>query len=232
MRVVSVNVGLPREVEWKGKRATTGIFKEPVAGRVVVRTLNLDGDRQADLSVHGGPSKALYLYPGEHYAYWRRELPEMTLPWGMFGENLTTEGLLEDAVNIGDRFRVGSAEVMVTEPRLPCYKLGIRFGRSDIIKRFLASGRTGFYVAVLKEGDVAAGDAIERLGRDPNNVTVPDITRLYVSDKGNRDLLRRALRVEALPEGWREYFREELAKLERSGGAGATAGLGASPSCT
>lgn len=232
MRVVSVNVGLPREVEWKGKRATTAIFKEPVAGRVVVRTLNLDGDRQADLSVHGGPSKALYLYPGEHYATWRRELPEMTLPWGMFGENLTTEGLLEDAVNIGDRFRVGSAEVMVTEPRLPCYKLGIRFGRSDIIKRFLASGRTGFYAAVLKEGDVAAGDAIERLGRDPNNVTVPEITRLYVSDKANRDLLRRALRVEALPEGWREYFREELAKLERSGGAGGTVGLGASPGCT
>jgi len=203
MRVVSVNVGLPREVHWKGKRATTAIFKKPVAGRVVVRTLNLDGDRQADLSVHGGPGKALYLYPGEHYAYWRRELPEMTLPWGMFGENLTTEGLLEDAVNIGDRFRVGSAEVVVTEPRLPCYKLGIRFGRNDIIKRFLASGRTGFYAAVLKEGEVAAGDAIERLSRDPNNVTVPDITRVYVSDKGNRELLRRVLRVEALPEGWR-----------------------------
>ena len=232
MRVVSVNVGLPREVHWKGKRATTAIFKEPVAGRVLVRTLNLDGDRQADLSVHGGPSKALYLYPGEHYASWRRELPEMTLSWGMFGENLTTEGLLEDAVNIGDRFRVGSAEVMITEPRLPCYKLGIRFGRNDIIKRFLASGRTGFYAAVLKEGDVAAGDAIEPLGRDPNNVTVPDITRLYVSERGNRELLRRALRVEALPEGWREYFREELAKLERSGAAGATAGLGASPGCT
>lgn len=232
MRVVSVNVGLPREVHWKGKRATTAIFKEPVAGRVVVRTLNLDGDRQADLSVHGGPSKALYLYPVEHYAYWRRELPEMTLPWGMFGENLTTEGLLEDAANIGDRFRVGSAEVLVTEPRLPCFKLGIRFGRNDIIKRFLASGRTGFYAAVWKEGDVAAGDAIERLGRDPNNVAVPDITRLYVSEKGNRELLRRALRVEALPEGWREYFREELAKLERSPGAEATAGPGPSPCCT
>ncbi|MCI0370875.1 MAG: MOSC domain-containing protein [candidate division NC10 bacterium] len=232
MRVVSVNVGLPREVHWKGKRATTAIFKEPVAGRVVVRTLNLDGDRQADLSVHGGPSKALYLYPVEHYAYWRRELPEMTLPWGMFGENLTTEGLLEDAANIGDRFRVGSAEVLVTEPRLPCFKLGIRFGRNDIIKRFLASGRTGFYAAVLKEGDVAAGDAIERLGRDPNNVAVPDITRLYVSEKGNRELLRRALRVEALPEGWREYFREELAKVGRSPEAEATAGPGTSPCCT
>jgi len=232
MRVVSVNVGFPREVHWKGKRATTAIFKEAVAGRVVVRTLNLDGDRQADLTVHGGPSKALYLYPVEHYPYWRRELPEMTLPWGMFGENLTTEGLLEDAVNIGDRFRVGSAEVMVTEPRLPCFKLGIRFGRNDIIKRFLASGRTGFYAAVLKEGDVAAGDAIERLGRDPNNVAVPDITRLYVSEKGNRELLRRALRVEALPEGWREHFREELAKLERSLGAEATAGPGTSPCCT
>ena len=149
MQVVSVNVGLPRDVLWKGRTVTTGIFKEPVAGRVQVRKFNLDGDKQADLSVHGGADKAVYLYPVEHYAYWRRELPDMELPWGMFGENLTTEGLLEDGVNIGDRFRVGSAEVVVTQPRMPCQKLAIRFGRSDIIKRFLASGRTGLYVRTM-----------------------------------------------------------------------------------
>jgi MOSC domain-containing protein YiiM len=175
LKLISVNVGLPRDVVWKGKTVTTGIFKEPVEGRVMMRRLNLDGDRQADLSVHGGLSKAVYAYPAEHYDYWRKELPDMNLPWVMFGENLTTEGLLENAVHIGDRFRIGTTEVMVTEPRMPCYKLGIKFGRDDIIKRFLASGRTGFYFAVLQEGEVGAGDAIELISRDKNNVTVADI---------------------------------------------------------
>lgn len=216
MKIVSVNVGLPREVIWKGKKVTTGIFKEPVEGRVLMRTLNLEGDRQADLSVHGGPSKAVYAYPVEHYDYWRNELPDMTLPWGMFGENLTTAGLVEEAVNIGDRFRIGSAEVMVTEPRLPCYKLGIKFGRDDIIKRFLSSGRTGFYLAVLREGEVGAGDTIELLSRDSHGVTVPDIVRLYAKEKNNKELLHRALYVEALPEGWRRYFRKQIEKLDRS----------------
>jgi MOSC domain-containing protein YiiM len=215
MKIVSVNVGLPREVMWKGKRVTTGIFKEPITGRVMMRRLNLDGDRQADLSVHGGPSKAVYIYPVEHYDYWRGELPEMKLPWGMFGENLTTEGLREDAVGIGDRFRIGSAEVMVTEPRLPCYKLGIKFGREDIIKRFLRSGRTGFYVAVVQEGEVGAGDTINLISRDGHSVTVADITRLYVREKNNRDLLHRAVRVEALPESWRDYFSKQIEKLGR-----------------
>src|SRR5229473_1003729 len=149
MKVVSVNVGFPREVPWKGQTVTTGIFKEPVEGRVMLRTLNLEGDRQADLSVHGGRSKAVYAYPAEHYRYWSRELPELPLPWGMFGENLTTEGLQEEELNIGDRLRIGAAEVMVTEPRMPCYKLGIRFGRSDILRRFLDSGKSGFYFSVL-----------------------------------------------------------------------------------
>lgn len=216
MKIVSVNVGLPREVIWKGKRVTTGIFKEPVTGRVMMRRLNLDGDRQADLSVHGGLSKAVYVYPVEHYDYWREELPEMKLPWGMFGENLTTEGLREDGVSIGDRLRIGAAEVMVTEPRMPCYKLGIKFGREDIIKRFLRSGRTGFYVAVLQEGEVGAGDSIELISRDGNNITVADITRLYVSEKDNLDLLHRAVGVEALPESWRDYFRQQIEKLARS----------------
>jgi MOSC domain-containing protein YiiM len=212
MKIISVNVGLPRTVIWKNQPITTGIFKEPVTGRIRLREFNLEGDRQADLSVHGGPNKAVYVYPAEHYDYWRQELPDMNLPWGMFGENLTTEGLLEDQINIGDRFRVGSVEVMVTEPRMPCYKLALKFGRDDIIKRFLASGRSGFYLAVLHEGEIGAGDAIELTQQDPNRVTVADIVRLYVQDKNNVALLQRVVQVEALSEGWRDYFRQRLEK--------------------
>jgi MOSC domain-containing protein YiiM len=214
MRVISLNVGLPREVLWKGRNVTTGIFKNPVQGRVLMRTLNLDGDRQADLTVHGGKDKAVYGYPSEHYDFWKKELPGQELPWGMFGENLTTEGLREDNLNIGDLFRIGSAEVVVTQPRMPCYKLGIKFRRDDILKRFLHSGRSGFYFAVLKEGEVQAGDEIELISRDANNVTVSDITRLYVSEKTNFDLMRRAIQVNALPESWRDYFIERMAKAK------------------
>jgi len=212
LRVVSVNAGLPREVVWKGRAVRTGIFKDPVEGRVAVRALNLDGDRQADLTVHGGVSKAVYVYPSEHYAYWREELPGVELPWGMFGENLTTEGLLEGAVGIGDRFRIGSAQVVVTEPRMPCYKLGLRFRRDDVIKRFLASRRTGFYLAVLNEGEVEAGDRMERLSRDPHGVTVADITHLYTRKPHDVGLLQRAMSVEALPESWRTYFQDWVKK--------------------
>jgi len=212
LRVVSVNAGLPREVVWKGRVVRTGIFKGPVEGRVAVRALNLDGDRQADLTVHGGVSKAVYVYPSEHYAYWREELPGVELPWGMFGENLTTEGLLEGAVGIGDRFRIGSAQVVVTEPRMPCYKLGLRFRRDDVIKRFLASRRTGFYLAVLNEGEVEAGDRMERLSRDPHGVTVADITHLYTRKPHDVGLLQRAMSVEALPESWRTYFQDWVKK--------------------
>src|SRR5438132_7961767 len=179
MKVLSLNVGLPREVTWQGKRVTTGIFKEPIQERVMMRTLNLDGDRQADLTVHGGVSKAAYAYPSEHYDYWRTELPGVDLPWGMFGENLTTEGLLEDAVYIGDRFRVGEAEVMATEPRMPCYKLGIKFGRADIIKRFLASRRSGFYFAIVREGMVIAVDPVELIGRAQQEISVSAFTSLH-----------------------------------------------------
>lgn len=214
MKVVSVNVGLPRTVNWKGQSVTTGIFKEPVAGPVMLRRLNLDGDRQADLSVHGGANKAAYVYPAEHYSYWQQELPDTNLPWGMFGENLTTQGLLEDSLYIGDRLRIGSTEVLVTEPRIPCYKLALKFGRDDIIKRFLWSGRSGFYLAVLQEGKVAAGDTIEFVQRDPRQVTVADIVRLYASEKNNRELLQRAVQLEALSEGWRDYFRQQIVKLE------------------
>jgi len=189
---------------------STAIFKEPVAGRVMLRTLNLDGDRQADLTVHGGPEKAVYLYPSEHYAFWKRELPDMDLPWGIFGENFTTEGLIESQMNIGDRFRIGSAEVMITQPRMPCYKLGIRFGRTDIIKRFLASERTGFYFSVQKEGEVGVDDEFELVARNASGVTVVDVTRLFSSDKQNVDLLRRAIATEALPDNWRDYFRKRI----------------------
>jgi len=209
-------LGLPREVAWKGRVVATGIFKRPVADRVMMRALNLDGDRQADLTVHGGPTKAVYVYPAEHYASWQEDLPGVDLPWGMFGENLTTRGLRESEVSIGDRFRIGQAEVVVTEPRMPCYKLGLRFGRDDIIKRFLASRRTGFYFAVLKEGDVGAGDAIQRISRDTHGVTVADITHLYAEKQGNIELLHRAVHVEALPWSWRTYFQARIRKLARS----------------
>ena len=213
LKLISVNVGLPRVVMSSGDPVSTGIFKEPVVGRVMLRTLNLDGDRQADLSVHGGPSKAVYAYPSEHYDYWKHELPEMKLPWGMFGENFTTAGLFETELHIGDKLRVGSAVVIVTAPRMPCYKLGIKFGRSDIVKRFLASERTGFYFAVLQEGEVGAGDPLELIEKSEGSVKVIDITRLYTREKHNVGLLRRAIETEALPESWRSYFQHRLEKL-------------------
>jgi MOSC domain-containing protein YiiM len=210
MKLISLNVGRPRIVMSNGEPVSTGIFKEPVHGPVMLRTLNLDGDRQADLSVHGGISKAVYGYPVEHYDFWRNELPDMKLPYGMFGENLTTAGLLETALNVGDRFRIGEAELMVTEPRMPCYKLGIKFGRTDIIKRFLQSRRTGFYFAVTKEGVVTAGDEFELLSRDANQITIADITRLYAFEKDDLETLRRVVTLEALSESWRKHFEKQL----------------------
>ena len=215
MRILSVNVGLPREVTWQGKVVTTGIFKAPVNAPVMLRTLNLDSDGQADLTVHGGVSKAVYAYPSEHYAFWRAEFPEKNLPWGMFGENFTTEGLREESIYIGDRFRVGEAEVMATEPRMPCYKLGIKFSRPDIMKRFLASRRSGFYFAVKREGRVNAGDAIEFVGREQQAISVADITRLYAFQKDDLETLRRAIEVEALPENWKGYFQHQIEKQSK-----------------
>jgi MOSC domain-containing protein YiiM len=215
MQLVSVNLGLPRTVTWKGRTVKTGIFKTPTNGRVRVETLNLDGDRQADLSVHGGPDKAIYVYPSEHYDYWRGEFPDMELPWGMFGEIFTTTALLEGAVNVGDTFRIGSAVAMVTQPRVPCYKLAAKFGREDIVKRFLASGRSGFYLKVVQEGEVGAGDAIELMSRDGHAVTVADVATLYRDGNDQVSLLRRAVQVEALPENWREHFQQQIAQLQR-----------------
>ena len=209
MKLLSVNVGLPREVEWKGKIVRTSIFKTPVVGRVRVAKLNVKGDQQSDLTVHGGIDKAVYAYPSEHYSFWRSELPGMDLPWGVFGENFTTVGLLEDT-HIGDRFRIGSAQFVVTQPRMPCFKLGIRFNRPDMVKRFLQSGRTGFYFAVLEEGEVAAGDSIELLERDEHNIPVADVVNLYRGDATNQDLLRRVSELPSLPNSWREYFRKRL----------------------
>jgi len=216
MKIISINVGRPQLVIWNGEPVSTGIFKEPLAGRVMLRTLNLDGDRQADLTVHGGPEKAVYAYPAEHYDFWKRELPDMELPWGMFGENFTTEGMSETEINVGDKFRVGSAELMATQPRMPCYKLGIRFGRTDIIKRFLMSERSGIYFSVLKEGEVGAGDEFELLEKNASGVRVVDVTRLYSSDKKNVDLLRQAIASDALPSSWREYFQKRLEGLEHA----------------
>src|SRR5438270_2114734 len=216
MQVISVNVGQPKEVFWKGRKVMTAIFKEPVEGRVTVGRLNIEGDRQADLTVHGGPEQAIYAYPAEYYHFWREQFPEMELPWGMFGENLTVEGLLDETIHIGDSFQVGSAHVVVTQPRMPCYKLGLKFGRDDMLKRFLKSGLTGFYFAVLKEGEVAAGDSITLLHRDEHQIKVADITRLYREDKYNLDLLRKVVAVEVLPEGSREYFQERLDRLAGS----------------
>jgi len=213
MKIVSLNVGLPREVMWHGRAVTTGIFKEPVTGRIALRALNLDGDGQADLTVHGGEYKAVYCYPLAHYDYWKKELPGRELPMGMFGENFTTDGLSEDSAHLGDRFSVGSAEVVVTQPRLPCYKLGLKFQSDDMVRRFLASGRSGFYLAVTREGEVGAADEIKVISRDENAVPVSEVTRLYIAkryDGEDVESLRRALRVAALPESWKEYFRERL----------------------
>jgi MOSC domain-containing protein YiiM len=177
MKVLSVNVGLPRIVEYNGEPVATGIFKDPVSGPVRVGELNLEGDRQADLRVHGGYYKAVYAYPSEHYEYWRNELPEIDIPYAMFGENLTTEGLLETDVRVGDRFRIGTAEFVATQPRFPCFKLGIRFGRKDIIRRFARSGLSGIYFAILKIGELQTGDTIEPLEFSNETETIDSLFR-------------------------------------------------------
>lgn len=174
-RIVSVNVGLPRDTVWNGHHVSTGIFKEPVAGRVRVRTLGLEGDKQADLTVHGGTEKAVYAYPSEHYDFWRNELGRTSMAWGMFGENLTTRGLLEDAVRLGDEYRVGSVTFQVTQPRFPCYKLGIKFGTMEMVKRFQESRRSGFYLSVKQVGEIRTGDGIELIRSDNTQPTIPEV---------------------------------------------------------
>ena len=210
MKVVAVSVGLPRDVVWRGRTVRTSIFKEPVAGPVAVERLNLAGDRQSDLTVHGGAEKAVYVYPAEHYAFWRQQLGVADLPWGSFGENLTTEGLDEATVQIGDRLTIGTASFTVTQARMPCYKLALRFDRLEMPKLLLQSGRTGFYLSVMEEGEVEAGDTIDLEPERESTLTVAEITSLYAEDAANQELLNRATRLRALPESWREYFRERL----------------------
>ena len=215
MEIISINVGLPRGVSWRGKTVSTGIFKSPVEGPVMLRTLNLDGDGQADLSVHGGPNKAAYAYPAEHYVFWHGELQDIELTWGHFGENFTIQGLLEENMQIGDTFRIGSALVRVAEPRMPCYKLGIRFGRADMVKRFLAARRTGFYFAVVEEGTVRVGDTFVEVEHSTHGISVADITRLYAFDKDDWATMQRVVEVEALDESWRGYFQTRLEKRDQ-----------------
>ncbi len=213
MKLISVNVGPSREVEWRGNNISTGIFKSPVEGRIRLRTLSLDGDKQVDLTVHGGPDRAVYAYPSEHYEFWRAELNQLELPWGSFGENFTTAGLIEDAVHVGDRFRIGAAVLTVTQPRLPCYKLGIRFNDAQMVKRFLETDRSGFYMAVVEEGEVAAGDEIEVVSRDERQISIVELRRIYLSSEDPADI-RRVLSVPALSADWRAEFTQLLANVD------------------
>jgi MOSC domain-containing protein YiiM len=210
LKLISLNVARPNLMAYKGVTINTGIFKKPVPGRVILRSLNLDGDRQADLSVHGGPYKAVYAYPSEHYEFWGEELPDAEMTWGAFGENFTTEGLAEEDLHVGDRFRIGSAVLMVRQPRMPCYKLAAKFQRDDMIERFLHSGRSGFYFSVEEEGEVGVGDSFEPLSSNSEDVTIAEINRLFYREKYNRDLLHKAVATAALPEDWREYLSPRL----------------------
>ena len=216
MRIVSVNVGLPREIEWGDKRVLTSIFKAPVAARVAVRKHNLDGDQQSDLTVHGGPDKAVYGYPSEHYAYWRGELPGADLGWGAFGENLTTQGLDDAELSIGDIVRAGDSLLMVTQPRIPCYKLAARFGRADMVKRFAAARRPGFYFAVVEEGELGAGDAIAVVDRATERMSVRDLSDMFFAKTPDFDVMRRALALRGLAEVWRTEIAATLAKADRA----------------
>jgi MOSC domain-containing protein YiiM len=215
MKIISLNVGKPRTVLQGDRDVKTSIFKSAVPGPLLLRRLNLDGDAQSDLEVHGGRNKAVYAYASEHYEFWREELPGQDLPWGMFGENLTTEGLTEENACIGDQFRMGEAIVKVTQPRMPCYKLGIRFGRPDMVKRFLASRRSGIYFSVVEEGTIDVGDTIEKIHEDDNRLSVADINRAYVDTRNNEPLLRRIVDLAILPQGLHAEFAEELALLKQ-----------------
>jgi MOSC domain-containing protein YiiM len=192
-QILSVRVAKPKTIDYGRRQVSTSIFKEPVQGTILLRKLNLEGDEQADLTVHGGPDKALYIYPSEHYPWWRQEMPDVEFEYGKFGENLTTSGLLEDKVYIGDQFRMGTAIVQVSQPRLPCYKLGIKFGRTDIIKKFIQSGRNGIYFSVVQEGELGVGDSIEYLRSDEHKISVRDVARLFTGQMNDEQFVQRAL---------------------------------------
>jgi len=214
VKILSLNVGLPRRVLSRDREVMTAIFKSPVDGPLMLYRLNLNGDRQADLEVHGGTNKALYAYASEHYAYWRQQLPEVDFTWGHFGENVTTEGLREEDALIGDVYRMGQAVVEVTQPRMPCYKLGIRFGRDDMVKRFLASGRSGIYFSVVEQGLVNRGDAIEKISTQPDGISIRDVNRAYANSRDHVELVRRIVSAHILPRGLHQDFVEELARID------------------
>jgi MOSC domain-containing protein YiiM len=213
MKIISLQVGLPRTVQYVNGGVTTSIFKSPVRGPRLLRRMNLDGDLQSDLTVHGGKNKAVYAYPSEHYEYWRKELPGVELTWGNFGENFTTEGLMEENARIGDEFRIGGAVVKVAQPRFPCYKLGIRFDRADMVKRFWASKRSGIYFSVVEEGLVDVGDTFERIHEDERRISIADVNRAYENPRDNFALLQRIVSLEVLPSGLHDEFAEVLASL-------------------
>ena len=210
MKVLSVNIGKPQLHAWRGLRVRTAIFKSPVEGPVAVKKLDLAGDEQADLTVHGGADKAVYVYPHQHYTYWQSQLPGYSLTLGNFGENLTVSGLSEEDIHIGDELQIGTARFTVTQPRTPCYKLGVRFDREDMTKRFYESRRFGFYLRVLHEGMLQAGDSITVEAGDPNAVSVADVARLFTGDSRDQELLARALKLHTLPAGWRGALQERL----------------------
>jgi MOSC domain-containing protein YiiM len=217
MRIISLNVGLPRHIHYgqANLEVTTSIFKSSVSGPRLLRRMNLDGDVQSDLNVHGGKNKAVYAYSSEHYNYWREQLPEYEFSWGNFGENFTTEGLLEEDAFIGDQFRVGEAAVRVVQPRMPCFKLAIRFDRPDMVRRFLSSRRSGIYLAVVEEGMVDVGDTFERIHEDARRISIADVNRAYTSPEENHELVRRIVDQEVLPYGLHAEFSEVLASLSQ-----------------
>jgi MOSC domain-containing protein YiiM len=210
MKLISVNVGRPRLVHVDGETVSTGIYKDPVTGPVHVARLNLDGDRQADLNVHGGVNKAVYAYPIEHYEFWRERYPDFAWQWGAFGENLTVQGLREETLHIGDQLAIGSVLLTVTQPRTPCFKLGIKFGTNRILKEFLESGRSGFYFSVTQEGELEAGDGIRVISSGADQITIAEANHLMVAKSVSSELLQRALESANLSANWREHFREKF----------------------
>lgn len=213
-KLLSVNVGPVREIDWNGRPVATGIFKTPVQGPVRARGVNLEGDDQADRRVHGGPDKAVYAFPSEHYPAWRQAFPEIELTWGAFGENLTTRGLLESDVRIGERFRCGTAELTVTQPRMPCYKFAIRLGDNRVLKHMLDTGHTGFYFAIAREGQLQAGDALERLDGPEDGLTVAALSRLYHGRETDAAALRDAADAPGLPPSWRAWLAQRADEID------------------
>lgn len=212
MRLLSVNVSQPIAVEIGQQRYHTGIYKRAVAGRLWLGRSQLAGDGQADMENHGGPNRAVYCYPHEHYAYWADALDRDGFEYGQFGENLSTLGLLEDALCVGDVLQVGEAVIQVTQPRVPCYKLANKLGMPGFAKTFLQANRPGFYARVLEEGSVGAGDIIVPAQKDPVGMTVAQVNAALYLDQGDRESAERALRIEALSPEWRRAFEKLLAK--------------------